>query len=418
MTPEQLADLNRRYLQHLESGDWPAAYALAQQALAAMPGHPQILGDVALCQMRLGQLDAALSSYQEALQQLPEEANFYDGLAELHGLRLEAVERGQMPDSDVQAEHAAIQKQGLRALVLKDARHAGPVVWPLPEGAMPPALSLDRRRNVLAYSLFGANPRYCETMRLNVQVAQKLFAQWTVRVYTDASVPQRVREQLVAAGAELVMCDGEAWQGIHPLMWRFAVMQDTQVDRWLIRDADSLLSTREQAAVQDWLASGRWFHMVRDYYTHTELLLAGLLGGCGGVFNGLDARMRSFVAAHAHEMRVVDQHFLRQEVWPTVRQSLLTHDSWFGFMDAQAFPVHADTGLGAIFHVGCNLASAAVGSDNCRRANGSEVYWRLLDERGEEVCAYTEVVQSGAWRASLPMPYIQRLRSGRWRIEI
>ncbi len=411
LTPDSLAALNRNYLACLSQGDWASAYAVAQQALTAMPGHPQILGDVALCQMRLGQLDAAEASYARALTAMPEEANYYDGLAELHGLRTETIARGEIAGVDATQAREAARTCGLRALALKDARHTQPVIWPLPRVA-PCTGTLQ----VIAYTLFGANPRYGETMVLNVQAAQALFPQWVVRIYGDASVPQALRERLMAAGAQWVDCGGDDWQGIHPLMWRFAVMEDPSVSRWLLRDADSLLSTREQAAVEAWLRSGKCFHTMRDYYTHTELLLAGMMGGIGGVLHGLMDRMRAFAAAHAQEMRVVDQHFLRHEVWPTVRQSLLTHDSWFGFLNAQPFPTHAPHGLGDNFHVGCNLASAAVGTDTSNLPDGTQVHWRLLDENGAEVCTYAATVTKGAWRAQLPMPYIQRLREGQWRV--
>ena len=265
-------------------------------------------------------------------------------------------------------------------------------------------------------SLFGCNPRYCETAVLNVQAAAELFPQWVCRFYVDASVPTDVCERLRNAGAQVVFATGEAWQGIPPLMWRFAVMDDPTVQRYLLRDADSLLSTREQAAVQAWVEAGQWFHMMRDYYTHTELLLAGLLGGCSGVFAGVLAHMRAYAQAHTHEQRVVDQHFLRKCVWPTVRQSLLTHDSWFGFLNAVPFSTHTDHGLGEQLHVGCNLSSASVGADKLDQPDGTEVRWRLLDGQGQEVCAYTTEVRQGAWRVALPMPYIRRIQAGEWRV--
>jgi hypothetical protein len=111
-------------------------------------------------------------------------------------------------------------------------------------------------------------------------------------------------------------------------------------------------------------------------------------------------------------------HFLRKCVWPTVRQSLLTHDSWFGFLNALPFPVHAPHELGDQFHVGCNLSSASVGSEGLSQEDGTPVHWRLIDVQGQVVCAYSTQVKQGAWRVALPMPYIKRIKAGEWRVEV
>jgi hypothetical protein len=87
-------------------------------------------------------------------------------------------------------------------------------------------------------------------------------------------------------------------------------------------------------------------------------------------------------------------------------------------MDALPFPDHVDTGLGEGFHVGCNLASSAIGIDNSNLAEGTQVNWCLVDEHDETVCAYSAVIQGGAWRASLPLPYIKKLQAGKWRVVV
>ena len=42
------------------------------------------------------------------------------------------------------------------------------------------------------------------------------------------------------------------------------------------------------------LASSCWFHAMRDWYTHTDLLLAGMWGGVGNVLPGPDGLMRAY----------------------------------------------------------------------------------------------------------------------------
>jgi Flp pilus assembly protein TadD len=77
---EQLAKLKEHYLQMLQIRDFSQALSVAEQALVLMPGHPQVLGDVALCQMRLGNYEASEQAYTQAMQLAPNEANLYDGM--------------------------------------------------------------------------------------------------------------------------------------------------------------------------------------------------------------------------------------------------------------------------------------------------------------------------------------------------
>jgi hypothetical protein len=310
-----------------------------------------------------------------------------------------------------------VRRYGLRALELKDTLR-DQSLQAIALNGPPPPWSGQAGRHVIAFSLFGDKPRYCETALLNVQVAQQLLPQWTCRFYVDNTVPEAVRHRLQQSGAQ-VQCVSEADRTeLSGLMWRFSVLQDPHVDRFLLRDADSLISTREVAAVQAWLRSDKWFHAMRDYFTHTELLLAGMWGGCGGVFTGVRQSMVEFIRrGHYLGQRVVDQHYLRAHIWPTVRQSLLTHDSLFGFMQSEDFPPHAPHTLGDKFHVGSHFSTASIGAASAL-PNGQTVRWTLLNAQAQEVCSYSTPVQSGAWRVELPHHYIEQIRTGAWRIEV
>lgn len=175
---------------------------------------------------------------------------------------------------------------------------------------------------------------------MNVRVAAELFPCWRCRVYLDDSVPAGVRARLQDAGAQVVAMSGQAPDGVHPLMWRFLVADDPGVARFLVRDADSLLSEREQAAVDEWLRSDRWFDHMRDDFTHTEPNLARLWGGCRGVLPPLKPALQAWLARQTDPTRFADQIFLREVVWPTFRQSVLNHDERFDFHGARPFPAH------------------------------------------------------------------------------
>jgi hypothetical protein len=116
----------------------------------------------------------------------------------------------------------------------------------------------------------------------------------------------------------------------------------------LVRDADSRINPREAAAVAGWIASGRWFHVMRDWWTHTDLVLAGMWGGVAGVLPPVAPLLDTYRPPHL-ETPNVDQWFLRDRVWPMLRQSCLVHDRCFDPPGAHRWPTPTPTGTA---HVG------------------------------------------------------------------
>lgn len=148
---------------------------------------------------------------------------------------------------------------------------------------------------------------------------------------------------------------------LFPTLWGFVVLDDPTVKRFIVRDADSLLSERQAAAVNAWLTSPYWFHHMRDYSSHAELLLAGMWNGCHGVFRNVEQAMRDFIARYQGSQRFTDQYFLKVALWPTVRESLLRHDELFNFHQAQPWPDHAPVRWQTRdFHVGSNAGLASM----------------------------------------------------------
>ena len=398
---QRLTELGQRFVQLSAQGDFAAALAVNEQARRIVPRHPQILGDAALCHLRLGDREKARDIYLQACELGPQDVNLWDGLTETCG------HLGRM---------AEVRQHGLHSLTLKDQKTQSHAAQPLP--ASLPAPNTDPRRQVIAFSLFGDHPRYCETAKLNVMVAQQLLPQWTCRFYVDDTVPLAVRDSLRSLGAQVLEVSAADRQALSGLMWRFLVLEDDNVDRFLIRDADSLISRREVAAIEAWLQSDRFFHLMRDYFSHTELLLAGMWGGCGGVFKNLRQQMVDFVAQGQYlGQRVVDQHFLRMHIWPTVRQSLLSHDPVFGFMQGQDFPPHEAQDMGQEFHVGCNLSSSSIGAESAL-PEGQQLGWKIVDAQQQTICQYTSTVRQGQWRADIPGPYAKLIGEGVWRVEV
>ena len=404
---QQLTQWGLEFRQLSAQGHYAGALLLVQKVLQLVPKHPNANMDLAYTELRLGRYADAYAHYHRAIEYFGAQVdtNLYDGLAEVcYYLN----------------KHDELQRYGAMAIQTKLAQVANLPVQPLP-ASLPPAFDGNHpNANIISYSLFGDSPRYCEVAIENVRLAQTLYPNWRCRFYVDGSVPSAIKQRLLALGAQVHEVTAEQQQ-MSGLFWRFLVMDDPSVQRFLIRDADSLLSYREQAAVQDWLNSDKWFHCMRDYYSHTELILAGMWGGCTGVFQHLHAQILAYQQQHSAVACVIDQHFLRFCIWPTLQQSLLNHDRYGFAPNSVAFP--SATQQMAFeshpqFHVGMNYGSS-LAEVAVQDAAATQVEWRLYDEQDQLVCAYISPVaptrQIQVW---LPQNYAEKLSSKAWKLQV
>jgi len=380
---------------------------LAEQALALAPDNPTVLGDYALCLMREGRHDAAYRVYRRidalplARQRLVS-PTWIDGLAEVCGWL---------------GKHDELRRYGHRSLAAADAHFSVHRRWVVPTTPPAPFDQRQSARNVIAYSLYGANPRYGETAVMNARIAAELFPDWTCRIYLDDTVPDHVCARLRGAGAQVVTVDDATRRAIPGTMWRFLVLDDPSVDRFMVRDADALLSERETSAIAAWVDSGRWFHHMRDYFTHTELLLAGMWAGCRGVFPPVAPLMADYARHHPSERRFTDQHFLREMLWPTIRDSVLNHDELFGFHDAQPFPPHPPVRWRtAEFHVGSNASYRRIGGPSERVDGAMQPVIMTCGEDGP--LRYDAIVCDGHWSLDLPFFLIDAFETGALRVDV
>ncbi|MEO5577593.1 MAG: tetratricopeptide repeat protein [Sphingomicrobium sp.] len=206
------------------------------------------------------------------------------------------------------------------------------------------------KRKVIAFSLFGSHPRYLRGALHNVLAARSLFPGWTCRFIVDDSVDAAFCAVMAEEGAEMVFDDSGDCDVRHLLSRRFLVSDDPSVGYFMVRDCDSLLSPREAAAVTEWIDSRVPFHAMRDWISHTDPMLAGLWGGVAGMLPEMAAAIEQF------RRRVPlntnwDQFFLRDQVWPAIRDHILVHDRLFSTHAARPFPTATPPGAE---HVGQN----------------------------------------------------------------
>lgn len=178
---------------------------------------------------------------------------------------------------------------------------------------------------VIAFSLWGDNPIYTIGAIRNADLAEKIYPGWVCRYYIGASTPLQVLDELESKNNTQVIRMTEAgnWTG---MFWRFDAASDPTVSVMVSRDTDSRLNAREKAAVDDWLSSGKGFHIMRDHPHHK----AAILGGMWGARNGVLRQMNDLLEMHQKmDSWQVDQLFLRDVIYPLVKDNALVHDEFF-----------------------------------------------------------------------------------------
>ena len=139
-------------------------------------------------------------------------------------------------------------------------------------------MNTERHKKVISFSLYGNEPNYQIGAVLNVIEAKRLFPDWVCRFYTTD--PPNIKRQLSYLDAEII--DMKDHQLAHAKMfWRFLAIDDPEVKTMICRDADSIVSTREQPVIDEWLNSEEeWeFNIIRDHPCHKRVPIPGGMWG-------------------------------------------------------------------------------------------------------------------------------------------
>ncbi|MBN9120700.1 MAG: hypothetical protein J0I06_16385, partial [Planctomycetes bacterium] len=174
----------------------------------------------------------------------------------------------------------------------------------------------------VAYSLWGAQPRYVVGAVENARMVRQVYPGWTPRFYVDDTVPADALDRLRYLKAEVVEMPRGA--GTSGTFWRFLVADEPGYARWVVRDADSRPGYRERRAVDDWVESGLPFHIMRDHPWQSGCIPGGMFGGVRGALAGIAREVEAWPRKANYGD---DQAFLQHVVYPRVRDAALIHDS-------------------------------------------------------------------------------------------
>ena len=208
--------------------------------------------------------------------------------------------------------------------------------------------------NIIAFSLWGESPRYNLGALQNVSLAKIVYPDWVCRFYVGTDTPDYIINLLSDFNNTEIIKMNEKGSIAHGMFWRFRAASDPAVSNLIVRDCDSRLWFRESDAVQEWLASDKDFHIMRDHEYHNTSILGGMWGVRNGLLNNMNSLLDMYPTADYWQS---DQEFLRDIVYPFVARHAFVHDEFF---DTKPFPTERDpnhfvgqayAGTGRVLHL-------------------------------------------------------------------
>lgn len=176
---------------------------------------------------------------------------------------------------------------------------------------------------IISMSVWGNDPRYIVGAKRQVELAKKYYPEWKVRLYVDNPRPYQGLSDV-----DIVIINDESFG----MFWRFLPMFENDNNITMIRDSDSRITVREVRGIEEWLNSDKLFHTFKDHDAHYEFPIIGCAFAYKGKFDAVYlAIMKEYMFNHKYYLS--DQFFLRDVIYPLIRNSMLLHsmhDGWFG----------------------------------------------------------------------------------------
>lgn len=183
-------------------------------------------------------------------------------------------------------------------------------------------------KNYLSFAAYGPDPRYYNGVLANIRAARELLPEWQVVAWVDGRFwDWAVPMEKAGAITRPIYNSG----GIRGMFDRFKTIDLPDCGRMAVRDADSLVTPRDAAALREWIASGKDFHLVRDHAAHHDPrwpIQGGMWGATKSALPGMAPLIQWW---HSFDGYGADQDFLKAAIWPRLTaENTLTHSSLFG----------------------------------------------------------------------------------------
>jgi len=184
---------------------------------------------------------------------------------------------------------------------------------------------------VLSFSLYGDNPIYTIGCIKNAILHKSILSEWEMWVYHNDTVPTQILEELKDNGVKLINTKDN--RGFVGSMWRFLPSSEEGVDYFVSRDCDSRISERDEISINQWIESGKDFHIIRDHPVgHAWPMNAGMWGCRNGAIPNMTNIMEEYITKYPrYDDKSLDQCFLRDVIHRIAVTSLFLNDVYYNY---------------------------------------------------------------------------------------
>jgi hypothetical protein len=198
-------------------------------------------------------------------------------------------------------------------------------------------------KRIVSFSLWGDIPRYTIGAIKNAKLAKLFYPGFECWFYVHKeTVPDHIIDELIACDNVRVIIRHGNLDELGPMMWRFESIDDPDVEVNISRDTDTRILLREKLAVDEWLNSGKTFHIMRDHPHHMNSkypIMAGMFG------TRKIKRITTWIGTLNSQVlidRYDDQRFLNDVVYPVIKNDCVIHSSFGPMMNetnVKPFPI-------------------------------------------------------------------------------
>ena len=181
---------------------------------------------------------------------------------------------------------------------------------------------------IISFSLWGQDERYFLGAFRNCELATQWYPGWNCYFYVRSDSSTEHINKLKSYENSIVI-EINSTDNKRGLFWRFLPAFDKSIDVTIVRDCDSRLSQRESLAVSEWLQSDKSFHIMRDHPYHNTEILGGMWGVKNRSIDLGDPLTLDIISQYRDEYQE-DQRYLREKIWPLVKDDCIIHDEFFG----------------------------------------------------------------------------------------